>query len=152
MSKLFFLLVTLVVITAVVVMSGNKAVSPVVEEEKETPIAMERLPDTNNDLIVPDTVPGSVITSPLKVTGKARGMWYFEASFPIELQDSTGNIIASGVAQAEGEWMTENFVPFSAELIFPIQVAGSKGKLVFRKDNPSGEPKNDASVVVPVQF
>jgi hypothetical protein len=55
-------------------------------------------------------------------------------------------------AQAQGDWMTEDFVPFTATLTFPAQPAGSLGKIVLKRDNPSGEPQNDASIVVPVQF
>jgi hypothetical protein len=94
----------------------------------------------------------SVITSPLTVTGRARGPWFFEASFPIELKDSSGNIIATTTGQAQGEWMTENWVPFTATLTFPAQPAGSTGSLILKNDNPSGEPMNELSVVIPVQF
>lgn len=92
------------------------------------------------------------ITSPLVISGRARGPWYFEASFPIELQDNNGAIITTTTAQAQGEWMTENFVPFTATLTFPAQPAGSLGKIVLKRDNPSGEPANDMSIIVPVQF
>jgi hypothetical protein len=46
--------------------------------------------------------------------------------------------------------MTENFVPFTATLTFSAQPAGSLGKLILKKDNPSGEPQNSYSIVVPV--
>ena len=95
---------------------------------------------------------GERISSPLVVTGEARGPWYFEASFPIELRNSAGVIIYQGGAQAQGEWMTENFVPFRATLTFPAQPAGSKGTLILRKDNPSGLPERDQSVSIPVTF
>jgi len=92
------------------------------------------------------------VTSPLVISGRARGPWYFEASFPIELQDNNGAVIAMATGQAQGEWMTENFVPFTSTLTFPAQPAGSLGKIVLKRDNPSGEPANDMSIVVPVQF
>jgi Immunoglobulin-like domain of bacterial spore germination len=94
----------------------------------------------------------SMITSPLMITGTARGMWYFEASFPIELRDANNTIIATTIGTAQGEWMTENFVPFTASLTFPPQPTGSIGTLILRKDNPSGEPQNDAQYVVDVVF
>ncbi|HEY0010388.1 MAG TPA: Gmad2 immunoglobulin-like domain-containing protein [Candidatus Paceibacterota bacterium] len=92
------------------------------------------------------------VSSPLTVTGQARGTWYFEASFPVELRDTSGRLIAQGPAQAQGEWMTENFVPFRASLTYPAQPAGSKGTLILRKDNPSGDPARDQSVSIPVTF
>jgi hypothetical protein len=92
------------------------------------------------------------ISSPVTITGQARGNWYFEASFPIEIRDASGNIIAQHYAQAQGEWMTENFVPFSSTITFPAQPAGSKGTIILRKDNPSGLPEHDNSVELPVVF
>lgn len=96
--------------------------------------------------------PMATITSPLTLSGSARGSWYFEASFPVELRDAQNTMIAQGHAQAQGNWMTTNFVPFTASLAYPPQPAGSNGVIVLRKDNPSGEPQNDASVTVPVLF
>jgi hypothetical protein len=79
-------------------------------------------------------------------------MWYFEASFPVKLLDSQNQQIAIAPAQAQSDWMTTSFVPFVATLTFPPQTPGSQGTLVLQKDNPSGEPQNDASVQIPVQF
>ena len=91
------------------------------------------------------------VSSPLTVAGEARGMWYFEASFPFELLDAKGARIAQGVATAEDEWMTENFVPFRAELRYAGTPVGV-GTLVFHRDNPSGLPENDAELRLPVRF
>lgn len=87
----------------------------------------------------------SVVASPLSISGEAVGGWYFEASFPIKLLDSNNQVIGQTIAQAQGDWMTTDFVPFTASLTFPTQPTGSQGKLVFEKDNPSGLPQNDDS-------
>ena len=92
---------------------------------------------------------GATVTSPLTVIGKARGGWYFEASFPIRLLDALGNEIAVAPAQAQGEWMTEEFVPLIAELTFNVPSA-QYGKLILMKDNPSGLPENDEQIEVAV--
>lgn len=92
------------------------------------------------------------VTSPLTITGTARGFWYFEASFPIEIRDASGVIIANSYAEAQSEWMTEDFVPFEATIAFPAQDKGSKGTLILRKDNPSGDPSRDQHVSVPITF
>lgn len=96
--------------------------------------------------------PGATITSPLTVVGEARGTWYFEASFPYELQDAGGNTIAQGPVQAQADWMTEDFVPFSVSITFPPQPAGSKGTLILKKDNPSGLPQNEDELEIPITF
>ncbi len=93
-----------------------------------------------------------IIASPLSITGEARGTWYFEASFPIELQDTDGNVIAQGHAEAQSNWMTEDFVPYIATLTFVVPAGVTDGVLYLRKDNPSGLPANDDEVHFPVQF
>jgi len=97
--------------------------------------------------------PGSKVTSPLIATGEARGNWYFEASFPVSILDSKGKSIGQGYAEAQGEWMTEEFVPFkSIPITFTPQPAGSVGTVVLHKDNPSGLPEHDDQVFIPVTF
>lgn len=109
--------------------------------------------EQKNDLIrVESPEPGAAVASPLVVRGEARGMWYFEATFPVVLTDWDGRIIAEHYAEAQGEWMTENFVPFEARLSFPAQESGSRGFLILKKSNPSGLPENDDAIEVPVFF
>jgi len=93
----------------------------------------------------------AMISSPLIVKGEARGSWFFEASFPVRLFDANGNEIAVQPAQAQGEWMTENFVPFTAVLRFAAP-ATNTGTLVFEKDNPSGLPEHSDELRIPVRF
>ena len=110
-------------------------------------------PSTATTLIhIAGPFPNTVVSPPFRVTGEAVGSWYFEATFPIILKDSKGNIIASTHATANGNWMTEKFVPFEANVTFLKQPSGSRGTLVLKKDNPSGLPANDASVEIPVVF
>src|SRR3989344_4113979 len=105
-----------------------------------------------SDLIVVDNPrPNQVVTSPLEISGKARGTWFFEADFPVRLYDGEGQEIAVGIAKAQGEWMTEEFVPFMATLTFETPLA-DKGELVFEKSNPSDLPENADSLRIPVKF
>ncbi|OGG71241.1 hypothetical protein A3F27_00040 [Candidatus Kaiserbacteria bacterium RIFCSPHIGHO2_12_FULL_53_13] len=107
-------------------------------------------------IIVTSPRAGAAIASPLTVEGYARGPWYFEASFPLILTDWDGKIIAEGYATAQGEWMTESFVPFNGTLEFKKPEAANgfsrKGTLIFKKDNPSGMPEKDDSMSIPVGF
>lgn len=106
----------------------------------------------NNAMIrVATPTADAFITSPLVISGQARGNWYFEASFPAELIDANGKQLFIGPVQAQGEWMTEEFVPFNSEIIF-AQPETANGTLILRKDNPSGLPENDAEVRIPVRF
>ena len=108
---------------------------------------------TSDPMIVIDApLPGATVSSPLQVTGTARGPWFFEASFPVILKGPGGVILATVPAQAQGDWMTTGWVPFAATLTFPPQPSGTTGTLILQKDNPSGLPENDDSRTVTVQF
>jgi hypothetical protein len=122
-----------------------KATTPVVTD----PIPV---PTTKNDLIkVTNPVPNQLVSSPLTITGSARGNWYFEGSFPVEILDANGKQLAIKPAQAQGEWMTTNFVPFSVTLTFAKPTTAT-GTIVLHKDNPSDESKFDDELRIPVRF
>ncbi len=103
-------------------------------------------------VIVSSPVPEEYIANPLTITGQARGYWFFEASFPVFLTDWDGLIIAQGIATAGSDWMTEDYVPFHAELNFSKPAYRERGTLILKKDNPSGLPEHDAAVEIPVRF
>ena len=110
-------------------------------------------PSPLSQLIILDSPKeGSAISSPVKVSGKARGNWFFEATFPVVLTDWDGLIIAEGFATADGEWMTTEFVPFTAELTFTKPTYSDRGTLVLKKANTSGLPQNDAAHEITVYF
>lgn len=104
-----------------------------------------------NLLRVEQPLPNNDVSSPLQISGEARGYWYFEADFPVRLETYDGAILARGVAEAEGDWMTESFVPFRTELRFDAP-DDERGYLVFERANPSGRPENDRSFRLPVLF
>lgn len=128
----------------------NKAISI------EKLVSYSSIGSCKNDFIVLENVrPGDYIDpgKPLGLIGKARGNWYFEASFPIEILDRHANILASGYATAQGEWMTTEFVPFKAEIKFTkIPADNSFGKIVLKKDNPSDMRELDDALEVLVYF
>ena len=101
---------------------------------------------------VKSPIEGEIITSPFKVTGEAVGFWYFEADFPVRLYDDKDSLLATGIAMAQGEWMTENFVPFETELVFKVPKGSKSGKLVFERSNPSGMREHDRSLTIPIKF
>ncbi len=101
-------------------------------------------------IVVRRPAAGEAVASPLVVRGEARGPWYFEASFPVRLHDDAGRLLAVTPAQAQGEWMTESFVPFEATLTFTT--TATAGHLVLEKSNASGLPEHADSLVIPVRF
>lgn len=104
---------------------------------------------SEDNIVVDIPTAGAVTGKTFSVKGKARGGWYFEASFPAVLLDANGQEIAQAVGLAEGEWMTEDFVPFTVEFAAPITYMGP-ATIVLKKDNPSGEPQYDASLSIPI--
>ena len=104
-----------------------------------------------NLIVVNNIKNGQLIKSPLLIKGQARGYWYFEASFPVEILDGNGKRLTIIPAQAESDWMTENFVPFSVTLVFETPDTAT-GTIILHKDNPSGEKSRDNSLSIPIKF
>jgi hypothetical protein len=111
-------------------------------------------------IIVDSPKPNEIIKSPLIIKGKAKGNWFFEATFPVVLVDWDGKIISEGYVQAKGDWMTNNFVEFEGKLEFKnpafsntdINHFSHRGTLILKNDNPSGLPENQLSFEIPVIF
>src|SRR3989338_5821827 len=142
--------ITKIILTIGAVGLGAAGVWFVADKQNDAPVAYK-------DLIeITSPQPNEEITSPLVVRGQARGNWYFEATFPIVLVDWDGRIIAESFAQAQGEWMKEEYVPFEGKLVFngPTDAGPQSllGTLILRKDNPSGLPEHDDAFEIPVRF
>lgn len=110
-----------------------------------------------NEMLLKDQIkitsprPNEIVKSPLKITGLAKGGWFFEGQFSSKLLNQKGEVVGEGVLKAEGEWMTEEFVDFSGEIIFD-KIDDSTGKLILEKANPSGIVKSDSQLIVPIKF
>lgn len=105
----------------------------------------------SDNVVVDQPLQNSIIKSPVTIKGKARGIWYFEASFPVSATDENGQVLGNWYAQAQSDWMTADFVPFESVLTFKTP-ATKTGYIILSKDNPSGLPEHDAEVKVPVRF
>lgn len=107
-----------------------------------------------NEIEVYHPRPNQAITSPLTVDGLAPGSWFWEGTFPVELYNSAGEIIASSHAEVldGSDWMTEELVHFEATLEFEVSNSDSEGTLVLHKANPSGLPEYDEVLRTPIKF
>lgn len=111
-----------------------------------------RKKEAASDMIeIENPAPGMDISSPLTIKGEAKGHWYYEGIFTIKLYDASDRLLAETTAEADGEWMTEQFVPFETTISFEAS-DDQRGRLVFERANPSGLPQNDQSHAVPVVF
>ncbi len=123
------------------------------QQNNQLEVYQLRLVNSKDNLIqLFKPLPNEVIKSPLEIKGKARGIWFFEANFPIVLTDWDGLIIAEGIARTVESWMTEEFVSFSSELNFEKPDLKDNGNLILRKDNPSGLPEHDDVLEVIIFF
>ncbi len=91
---------------------------------------------------------GDPVFKNFTVTGKAPGPWFFEATFPIEVRNAAGAVVATGFATALGEWMTTEDVAFKAEITVPNYTGPAT--LVLMRDNASGLPEHAGSVSMPI--
>lgn len=140
MKKIFFLIILIIflAISALVFDWGRK---------------YDSINLKNDSLIIVDyPKEGHKINSPLKIYGKARGSWFFEGSFLIELVDVDRNIISRSIATSTEDWMTEDFIDFTSEMYFDKPTSTINAILIFKKDNPSGNPDFDQSILIPVTF
>ena len=131
-------------------LSSEQNVKP--QELKLTQIKSEFDNRPLDDLIqITSPLPNQVISSPLVIEGKARGFWFFEANFPIILTDSKNKVIGKCIAAAKSDWMTTEFIPFSAKIEFTPDY-GEKGTLIWRNDNPSDLVENNREKRITVLF
>ena len=105
--------------------------------------------DSNLIQVLSPSAGATIASSTFVVSGKARGSWYFEASFPLEVVSATGTQLLQKSVQAGGDWMIADFVPFSATTTLPSWYHGP-ATLILHNDNPSGLPENEKSVSIPI--
>ena len=100
---------------------------------------------TNNDRVSPGQI----------ITGSIPGVWFFEGSFPVQLQDVNGTTFTTIIATTAEDWMTTNNVSFTTTLPETFTYTGV-GKLVFMRDDPSdgesGIDMADFTATIPVIF
>lgn len=153
MKKRYILLVLIIGFAAIFMLLIRDASAPTLrntDQMAQDALTPESAPAQKDDLIVVDyPLPQSTVSSPILVKGKARGNWYFEGSFPITLLDMQGNVLVETFATAQGEWMTTEYVPFTAPIAYTAP-QGTKGFLILKKDNPSGEAQFDNALSIPV--
>lgn len=106
----------------------------------------------HTDIVVNNITKNQKISSPIIIEGKAIGNWFFEASFPIKLVDIDGKVLASTIAKAEGDWMTTDFVNFTANLEYDKPTSTNYAQLILSKDNPSDNSDFDQSIYIPVML
>ncbi|MBI3573863.1 hypothetical protein HY090_02330 [Candidatus Kaiserbacteria bacterium] len=141
------------IVLAIALIAGyfleHKAQSPAQDLSNSTASSSYAYTNASEDMIFVTTPkPNQSTTGTIVIKGFARGTWFFEASFPIEVRNDRGLTIGEGQGRADTDWMTKNFVPFTAEV--NLSLYNGPATIVLKKDNPSGDPARDASLSFPV--
>jgi len=149
--KKIYLIIGVVVIILIVAITTVKMSNTVTAPTKTTPSSS---PIETSDLKISAPVPGKSFFVPgdIMISGEAKGSWFFEGTFPVQLKDTQGKVISTGQARAIGDWMTTDFVSFTAQLDARSVKEPMSAIVIFSKDNPSGLPQNDVSVELPIQL
>ena len=111
------------------------------QEEEIENIGGEVLSEKGQTLYLDNIKSGDTVQIGYEMKGQAPGSWYFEGSFPVRVLNIQGEVVSSLVASTSDDWMTENSVPFSVVIDFPLEQE-SAFVLQFEKSNPSGLEEN----------
>jgi hypothetical protein len=113
-----------------------------------TPYAV--ISDKGVEFVIYSPLDTNAVTCPFVLTGKVPGNWFFEAEFQVRIISRTGEEITSSIASAYGDWMTEEYVDFSAEIFCPE----CKGNaiVILQKNNPSDLEQNDDVATFDIKF
>jgi len=103
-------------------------------------------------ILLDNPLENDLVKSPLTISGRAPGNWFFEASAPVVITNWDGLIIGESYIMTKGEWMTTDYVPFEGVLNFQNTSFGDYGFLILQKDNPSGLSEFDDAVEMKVKF
>lgn len=72
-------------------------------------------------------------------------------SYPRQCRHGNETFV-EGIATAKGDWMTAEFVPYEAKLLFAVDpdAYSDRGTLILKKSNASGLPEHDDAIEIPV--
>lgn len=117
----------------------------------QTSQAQLTITEDQPEIILDDLKGGETVASPLKVTGKALGNWFFEGTLPVQIENTQGELIGMAPARALDDWQQAGYVRFEAEVPFDPGTE-TRGALIIKNDNPSGLRENDKALKIPVFF
>jgi hypothetical protein len=98
-----------------------------------------------DDIFVTSQKPGSHISSNATVQGFARGEWFSDGRFSVDVMTPAGTSLGSGIATARGDWTTHSFTQFTATFGISPAYTGPAVITLHKGGSPS-----DASLSFPV--
>ncbi len=141
------LILIIIVLAAIIIVLAGFLVWPA---PAQSPVVQQPPPA---DIEVFNVKANDKVSSPLKITGVVRGNGWsgFEGQVgTVHVMDASNNELAVGILTATTDWMQ---LPTNFEVTVNFTaVAGSTGSLVFKNENPSGDPVRDKTFILPVIF
>ena len=138
-------LIIVIILAIIIIVLAGILFWPVPKQSVVTP------PVADIEVFLPK--PGDTVSTPLKITGVVRGNGWtgFEGQVgTVHIIDANNNELAVGILTATTDWM-QLPANFEANVTF-AGVSGQAGSLVFKNENPSGDPVRDKTFTLPIIF
>lgn len=100
---------------------------------------------------VTDPKPYTVLSTPFRVEGKAKGEWYGNNRLTIKLLDQNKKILSEKSVFALSETKKDAMVPFVAAVDFQAP-ALDRGTLLIEKVSTTDFPGKNGPLVIPIKF
>jgi hypothetical protein len=146
-TKRSYIWLPIIILVLVAVIGGAVYVSMQTTDDQGQPVAPPDYQITLDNLS-----PVDPIYSPFVLRGEARGGYFENQRFPVELQDQNGNVISRGTAVTTISTTTDEYIPFTVSLNFPDQPSNTAGQLNFLKADSTGDPARNYVYSVGVRF
>lgn len=151
-KSIVILLLSSIFFSACQLIKQPRVASPEPQPQTTASPVIKNSPLVSSELKLEQPQPNQKIESPLIVKGELPGTWFFEGQIYAELVTEDGEVLAGSPLYAEGEWMTEEDVVFSGELIFNNVKEVPTATLIIQNDNPSGLEENQKRVEIPLKL
>jgi hypothetical protein len=102
-----------------------------------------------DDLVAFSIAPNTKVHGVVSYRGIVKGGYFFEGNILVGITDLNKKVILQSNAVAKGEWATSDPVNFEGNIDFSKALKGP-AYLEIHNDNPSGLPKNDKSIFIPI--
>lgn len=101
---------------------------------------------------VTDPQPYAYVTTPFKVAGQAKGIWYGNKRLNVKLVDPNMHVIAEKTVFALSDTSRNTMVPFVAAVDFNLPAGLTSGLLLIEKTSGVDIPDKNGPLIIPVSF
>jgi hypothetical protein len=102
-------------------------------------------------IVVTNPKPDDLVSSPFKVEGQAKGVWYENNKLTVKLTDLDGHVIAEKPMYALSDPTKDAMVPFTGAFDFPATNL-ERVKLLIEKASTVDIPGKNGPLVIPLRL